>query len=1136
MPYIEIKSTNFSEIAEQLKQHAPNGAHFTNGTLAYPPQQIIPLMLCGFHHMQQGYGELPFVIAVNSETSMRELNCQDERSASQRAASIVNALGIQFPQQTIIVIQYDQKTPAELYQHLAQSGLTKSLHKWGYGLGQNTPCIIGAEYFDNVVGFVPPAKYKPVAHAMTPLQENSEPRSQTEAANELITDNFLVKFNLREGLQHFQYPGLRQQNAKYLSAFATYHDEKTSQSRDFSQLLTTESPNPLTKNLAEVSKADAKQAIASCFVVDKHALNDLQIAELSKAVESLTADIWQRLHTGHKVIIAGCGASGRLAMSICKYFRVAYPQYADKVLDVISGGDAALVSSIPRFEDDRGLGVKQLQALDFSADDMLITTTASGDAPFIQAMVEHAVRHSKVKPWFVCCNPTEQIITRNPQHILVAEQGKINTLVLNVGSPGVSGSTRMQPSTAMLLAIGRAALGNSSCASSAEKLYNKLNNLSEQQLRGLAELACQESASYLAGHKVFYTCPDEYAMCVFTDITERSPTFNLAAIKRSSENPESHALAYLWLDVDDAEAAWQSILGRSVRALNWQDWPQTRADHILDYDFSKQGKATREGYLENTTHDQFTLQMDKQTLVFSYNGKVYFSMDCAGLDELEIEVLVKMLLNTHSTVVMGRCGYYQNNLMRNVQPGNAKLIGRSISYIHSMMAMIFNDLGSYHSSYWMQILRLNVGESIVNKTVEGLLSRHYEYSAAVDALVDPEFELSNKPAQNTFYPRSADALLLGQSQSKPAMRYTKSSLFIHKHTPVIDAHAHLFGSLSLSYLQRVAARNNKLAHYESFIKLKQEYQQRIAAGEIHSRSALSLIWRQFAEIKAMVITLADVTEAVVDAAENSNADILELRSTPKCMQKAPRSDANGTLEDYIAAFIAGLEKANNSAKQVRGLLSIDRVTFTEEVAKQMIDAVAQQKQAKSSMLTGVDICGDPTQPRVITGETLRRTLRYALTNKVPIAIHCAETKSDIDADDVKIILEELIAYKQSHLPAQPSRAQEQQFFYGIIRLSHGIYLNAEAKALIKKHNIPMDGAPTCAASLNWKLPFASIFENYPLNSVPALPGTDDAGIFTSNGAPCNARDEANKLYEHLHEIYVDGNDEELAALQQSLLF
>lgn len=52
---------------------------------------------------------------------------------------------------------------------------------------------------------------------------------------------------------------------------------------------------------------------------------------------------------------------------------------------------------------------------------------------------------------------------------------------------------------------------------------------------------------------------------------------------------------------------------------------------------------------------------------------------------LDEHIFLKMLLNTHSTLVMGRLGKIKSNFMIWVRPTNNKLIDRSIRYVKYML-------------------------------------------------------------------------------------------------------------------------------------------------------------------------------------------------------------------------------------------------------------------------------------------------------------------------------------------------------------------------------------------------------------------------------------------------------------------
>ena|SRR3990167_3800497 len=165
-----VNSTNINDIIDQMPK---NGANFTNGTYAFPIEKIQETMLAGFEFVNS-QNDLPMVVAINSDMSMRTLEKNGFASQQERARKIATPLTDKFQDRQLIIIFYDEPTPTNLYRALSQQGLTKTLHKWGYGITPQEPKIEGAEYFDAVYAFPMPVGHKPICYHETDLQ--SEPQ------------------------------------------------------------------------------------------------------------------------------------------------------------------------------------------------------------------------------------------------------------------------------------------------------------------------------------------------------------------------------------------------------------------------------------------------------------------------------------------------------------------------------------------------------------------------------------------------------------------------------------------------------------------------------------------------------------------------------------------------------------------------------------------------------------------------------------------------------------------------------------------------------------------------------------------------------------------------------------------------
>jgi len=86
---------------------------------------------------------------------------------------------------------------------------------------------------------------------------------------------------------------------------------------------------------------------------------------------------------------------------------------------------------------------------------------------------------------------------------------------------------------------------------------------------------------------------------------------------------------------------------------------------------------------------------------------------------------LKMLLNAHSTLVMGRLGRYEDNLMTYVAANNFKLIDRAMRYARLLLHRHHGLEPGYDEVARVLLARkalLQPGEPIVLKTVAALLS------------------------------------------------------------------------------------------------------------------------------------------------------------------------------------------------------------------------------------------------------------------------------------------------------------------------------------------------------------------------------------------------------------------------------
>jgi N-acetylmuramic acid 6-phosphate etherase len=401
----------------------------------------------------------------------------------------------------------------------------------------------------------------------------------------------------------------------------------------------------------------------------------------------------------------------------------------DSVTGFMAGGDIALVRSVENFEDIPEFGARQLHELGFGDGDLLVSTTEGGETPFVIGATEEAARLSKRKPWFLYCNPNAALLSVGRSKRVI-ENPSIEKISLPTGPMSLSGSTRLQASTVLMLAVGIGLLGGS--APMAE-LFGEVEKFLKRHDRSdfsmLLPLAREEADVYQRGHYILYET-DRYGITVLTDTTERSPTFSLQGFENSLDPDAPPALAYLRLpEARNSGEAWTRILGRLPRGLDWKSF-QDRLGHqrAMGFDFSKDVLSMREKRIIPEKQVRFQVLSDPEGIRMGALGaETFFSFPVrpgGKLDDLLEQTLLKLILNRHSLLVMGYLKRYEGNLMTWVRPSNGKLIDRTLRYV----IYLLGERGFENPSYdWLaQILFLEMksareDEPLVLKVVDRAL-------------------------------------------------------------------------------------------------------------------------------------------------------------------------------------------------------------------------------------------------------------------------------------------------------------------------------------------------------------------------------------------------------------------------------
>lgn len=486
--------------------------------------------------------------------------------------------------------------------------------------------------------------------------------------------------------------------------------------------LPTEMPHPETTELSDWAKSDLDRALTVLRQIDLKVLNQVldQRAELTHLFEAVA----DTLEKGDRIFLVGCGATGRLSLSLEYLWRQRHPK-SEQVFSLMAGGDVALVHSLEGFEDYPEYGARHLRQLGFSKNDLLIGSSEGGETPYVIGAVEEAAATSKRRPFFLFCNPRDLLIKKVERSKCVLTDPKIESIELATGPMALTGSTRMQASTVLMLVIGLALDFGRDHEAAFEAFRSWLRFLESSSVLPLKAFILKEAETYLDSSFSLYTA-GEMAITAFTDTTERAPTFNLSPFDNPLQPSPLPSLTYLSLDqTNSAKSAWHALLARPPRPLEWPEvHPKTSSEYLLSFDFSRHAREFRKKLIPTRPHFEFLIEVKDEFLKLSFRG-IEEHIPLSGQSTLFDHLTLKMLLNMHSTLVMGRLGRFEGNLMTWVYPSNGKLVDRAARYTQILLRRMGHGQFTYDEIVRTQFkLKPEVSpkESIVHKTIEKLVS------------------------------------------------------------------------------------------------------------------------------------------------------------------------------------------------------------------------------------------------------------------------------------------------------------------------------------------------------------------------------------------------------------------------------
>lgn len=440
--------------------------------------------------------------------------------------------------------------------------------------------------------------------------------------------------------------------------------------------LVTESAHADTTRLSQLAQTEPTAALNMLHQVDVLALSILKGKVLQ--IFQLSVEIQKVLARGDKVFLVGCGATGRLSL-VLETLSLQMHHFKGQIISLMAGGDFALIRSVESFEDHASYGARQLMGLGFKQGDLLLAITEGGETPFVIGACNQAAEVSRQSPWFLYCNPDSALMgLQRCREVL--ENGHIQKLNLTCGPMALTGSTRMQASSVQMFAAGLGLLYQWKSASElSAKLDSYLDFHQHTDVTLIGPFVLAEAQDHEKNVLTTYLSHRDLAISVLTDTTERAPTFSQPGFENDFF-PTNVSPIYLSVQgTQSAAAAWQALLSRQARCLDWSDLA-TKVDEavFMGFDISEKAILRRRGSVVEIALNAAGIGLKREGL--SVTIPVF------SAEPLFVHMTLKMTLNMLSTTMMGRRGFYLDNIMTWVRPSNYKLIDRATRYVQTLAA------------------------------------------------------------------------------------------------------------------------------------------------------------------------------------------------------------------------------------------------------------------------------------------------------------------------------------------------------------------------------------------------------------------------------------------------------------------
>jgi N-acetylmuramic acid 6-phosphate etherase len=536
-------------------------------------------------------------------------------------------------------------------------------------------------------------------------------------------------------------------------------------------VLTTEQSNTKTVGLAETIQKDLPAGIRMLQAVDRDIPDKEEPVFIRPEFKRLVGAMRGAMEGEGRICFSGCGATGRLSILLeaswrqfCQDLRqrnpaisAKLPGFDSRVLSIMTGGDYALIRSVPSFEDFAAFGRRQVQEAKLGKGDVLVAITEGGETSSVIGTVRQAVADG-AEVFFVFNNPAQVLAKHIDRSRQIIEDDHVTKLDLTCGAMAVAGSTRMQATTSELLVVGAALelaisemvnmrLGAKDAASLGipvrrpgdytHLLAELMRDLEKPEaIAAIAAMVTYEEQLYRQKGLVTYLA-DQCLLDIFTDTTERTPTFMLPPFRQYDDKKSPPPWAFVKNPLLSTPQAWHQVLHRDSNCLSWnsEDYRQLDAppnlkanpprigeSEMYKFRIGNEDDASRHEVPTNAAimivlgdeakqlvapEDALRKALETSAKPFKMSAILAVGPDAAprGMAQTSWHVpvrleassirlwdrlAIKLTLNTVSTATMARLGRLTSNWMIYVEPTNKKLIDRGNRLIAELTHVDYN--------------------------------------------------------------------------------------------------------------------------------------------------------------------------------------------------------------------------------------------------------------------------------------------------------------------------------------------------------------------------------------------------------------------------------------------------------------